>query len=231
MRLPTLLVLGALPFFPGVAAAEGGSGIEHHSFFSGWPPETHPLDETARFLEEGERLQCDPDALIRYRSPTLRYGVRAHPAFVERLKKFEALVVEYSMEHYGRAPRRVVHRGSYNCRTSRGRRGRISEHAFGNALDLRGFDFPPLRRQVESPENMPRRMRRAFRLRVQTHWGPRFRRDAYHAEFLHGLAERLRARPDIFRGIVGPPRPRHADHLHLDASPWRYAMFGYETPE
>jgi hypothetical protein len=122
----------------------------------------------------------------------------------------------------------MVHGGTYNCRRARGRRGRISEHAFGNAIDLKGFDFRRLPRDAEMPEGMHRRLKWGFRLRVGQHWDPRSRRDAYHAEFLHRLAEELRVRPDIFRGIVGPPRPRHRNHLHLDASPWRYAMFSYD---
>jgi hypothetical protein len=73
-------------------------------------------------------------------------------------------------------------------------------------------------------------MRRGFSLRVLEHWSPRNPRDAHHARFLHRLVEELRGRPDIFRGIVGPPRPRHFDHLHLDAAPWRYAMYEFDEP-
>ena len=32
----------------------------------------------------------------------------------------------------------------------------------------------------------------------------------------------------VFRGIVGPPQPRHHDHLHFDAAPWRYTWFRYD---
>jgi hypothetical protein len=43
-----------------------------------------------------------------------------------------------------------------------------------------------------------------------------------HRRFLHELTEELRKRPDIFRGLIGPSDPRHADHFHFDVSPWRY---------
>jgi hypothetical protein len=165
---------------------------------------------------------------VRHRSRALRYTVTAHPEFVARLSRFEALVIELATEHYGRAPRKLVHRGVFACRSLRSRRERISEHALGNAIDLQGFDFGPLPRKAAAPAELPRAMRRAFSVRVLSHWTPKRARDAYHARFLHKLTEELRARPDIFRGIVGPPRPRHHDHLHLDAAPWRYAMFGYE---
>lgn len=195
-----------------------------------WPPPGPPyaLDLVPRFLEAGRTTpECPYDALVRHPGTHLRYQGRArvHQAFVPRLERFEALVVELATDHYGRPPRRLVHRGAFNCRKARGRRRRVSEHALGNALDLRGFDFGALPRGETLPEGLPRRLRWGFRVRVASHWAPRHRRDAIHAAFLHRLALRLRASPEIFRGIVGPPRPRHHDHLHLDVAPWRYALF------
>ena len=225
-----LLCAVARPVYAEVGVG-GGGGVSYHSFFEGWGREPYPLDPVPRFLEPPARLRCDAGQMIRHRSRALRYAVLTNPAFVERLERFEHFVIEQATRHYGRAPRRLVHKGSFACRSARARRMRISEHALGNALDFQGLDFPPLARRVEAPESMPRHMRRGFALRVFRHWSPRRSRDDYHARFLHGLTEALRERPDIFRGIVGPPRPRHLDHLHLDAAPWRYAMFGYDTPE
>ena len=223
LRFVLIVLFAGLPL---VAAADGGS---YFSFFNGWPRDHHPLDTTPRFLEEGQRMhRCSTEELVRRRGDKFRYTVRVHRAFAERLAKFEGLVSQLAVEHYGRPPRRMVHGGTYNCRRARGRRGRISEHAFGNALDLEGFDFGRLPRDAELPEGLHRRYRRPFQLRVGRHWSPRRRVDDVHAQFLHRLAEALRERPDIFRGIVGPPRPRHHNHLHLDASPWRYAMFSYQ---
>ncbi|MBO6939297.1 MAG: extensin family protein [Deltaproteobacteria bacterium] len=225
VRLSFILLVLVLPL---TAAADGGS---YFSFFNGWPHDHHSLDATPRFLEQGERMdRCPTDTLVHRRGEAFRYNVRVHPEFGERLERFEQVVVDLATTHYGRPPTRMVHGGTYNCRRARGRRGRISEHAFGNAIDLEGFDFGRLPRDAELPVGVHRRFRRPFRLRIGQHWGPRRQRDAHHAEFLHGLAEKLRRRPDIFRGIVGPPRPRHHNHLHLDASPWRYAMFSYEDP-
>lgn len=205
--------------------------VAYYSFFERWGPEDYPLDDEPRFVERGARVQCKRGETVVYRSSELRYTVRAHPAFVERLKRFEQLVIELATEHYGRAPRRLHHRGAFACRSARNRRGRISEHAFGNALDFEGLDFWRLRDGQQAPQRMPRWMRRGFRLRVLRHWSPRYSRYDYHAAFLHRLAERLRRRPDVFRGIVGPPRPRHRNHLHLDAAPWQYAMFAYDRAE
>ncbi|MEM9071412.1 MAG: extensin family protein [Myxococcota bacterium] len=235
MRFALLTLALATLVHSDIASANntGEPEVNYFSFFEGWPPRPGVLDETPRFLEDGQRMRCDPSGLVRYRGTHLRFAgsVRAHPSFVARLKRFEVLVNDFATRYYGRPPRRLIHRGAYSCRRARGRRARISEHALGNALDLQGFDFGPLPRGETLPEGLPRRVRRSFSIRVLSHWGPRRRRDAVHARFFHELTETLRTRPDIFRGIVGPPRPRHGNHLHLDASPWRYAMFGYQRPE
>ena len=203
----------------------------YFSFFDGVEREPYALDAVSRFLEPSERLRCEASELVTYRSRSLRYVVRVHPAFRERLARFDALVVDLATSHYGRPPRRLAHHGSFACRSLRSRKERISEHALGNALDLRGFDFGPLPRRLAAPEAMPKHLRAGFSVRVLDNWAPRRSRDDYHARFLHQLAEALRHRPDIFRGIVGPPRPRHHDHLHLDVAPWRYAMFGYGSED
>ena len=209
------------------ADVRGESATSYFSFFDGWEGEAYALDAVPRFVEGEAEVSCAPDAMVKHKSRALRYAVTAHPEFVARLERFEALVVELATAHYGRAPKKLVHRGVFACRSLRSRRERISEHALGNAIDLQGFDFGPLPRKAQAPAELPRSMRRAFSVRVINHWAPKRARDAYHARFLHGLTEALRQRPDIFRGIVGPPRPRHHDHLHLDAAPWRYSMFGY----
>lgn len=203
----------------------------HFSSFDGWGGESYGLDGVSRHLAPEETIACAPEEMVTHRSRELRYAVKAHPDFVARLQRFEAFVVELATQHYGRAPRKLIHRGVFACRSLRSRPERISEHALGNAIDLKGFDFGPLPRKVEAPEALPRALRRAFQVRVLKHWSPRKAIDEYHARFLHRLAEELRGRPEIFRGIVGPPRPRHHDHLHLDAAPWRYAMFGYDSPD
>lgn len=205
--------------------------VSRFSFFDGWDQgEAYALDSEPRHLAEDEKVECAADQMVRHRSKALRYSVTAHPEFVVRLQRFEAFVIALATEHYGRAPRRLIHRGVFACRTLRSRSERISEHALGNALDFQGLDFGPLPRKAEVPSELPKAMRRAFSVRVLSHWTPKRERDAYHAQFLHRLVEELRVRPDIFRGIVGPPRPRHADHLHLDAAPWRYAMYGFDNP-
>jgi hypothetical protein len=233
--VPLLLVaLGAIGCLAGgrAPAAAGESDAPpgrawHAELFGGFAGDGYALDPISRWVETG-RAECDAAAMVRHRSRALRYTVTAHPAFVERLERFERLIAELATELYGRAPRRLAHRGVFACRTLRTRKHRISEHALGNALDFQGLDFGPLPRRAAAPPDLPRHLRSPFRVRVASHWSPARARDAHHAAFLHRLADELASRPEIFRGIVGPPRPRHHDHLHLDAAPWRYAWFDYE---
>jgi hypothetical protein len=205
-----------------------GPTVSRFSFFEGWGVEPYSLDTAPRHLEEHQKLACAPELMVRHRSKALRYSVTTHPDFAVRLERFEAFVIALATEHYGRAPRKLIHKGAFACRTLRSRSERISEHALGNALDFQGLDFGPLPRKAQTPAELPKAMRNGFSLRVLKHWSPRNPRDAYHARFLHRLVEELRVRSDIFRGIVGPPRPRHFDHLHLDAAPWRYAMYEFD---
>lgn len=210
------------------SASRKEGGVSYFSFFSGWPSESYALDAVERFVPGGKRFRCSTEGIERYRARSPRYRARVHRSFIPRLQRLEALLARLATETYGRPPKRLVHRGAYSCRRARGREERISEHALGNAIDLHSLEFGPLPRDAAAPSDLPRALRRGFRVSIGEHWSPRRERDVLHARFLHRLAEELRQRPDIFRGIVGPPRPRHRDHLHLDASPWRYAMFAYE---
>ncbi len=190
----------------------------------------YELDDVERFVDPRGTLPCPSDAIVSYRGSRIRYDRMAfvHRAFAPRLELLEAVIAETATEVYGRAPRRLVHRGAFNCRRARGRPERMSEHALGNALDVQGFDFGPMPRDVEAPADLPRHLRRGFVVRVSRHWSPARERDGLHARFLHALVDRLHERPDVIRGIVGPPARRHHDHLHFDVAPWRYAWYAHD---
>lgn len=183
----------------------------------------YPLDALPRTLPEGAPLPCEKRApdLVEYRGTHLRYQrpLRVHPAFRAQLGSFERLAKTIAIEHFGRAPARVVHLGSYNCRRMRRYPDWVSEHALGNALDLVGFDFGPLAASERQRSHLPRALQRAFSVRVLEHWDGR--RGALQQRFLHTLAEALIARPDLFHGVLGPAWPGHKNHLHLDRAPYR----------
>lgn len=229
------LSLALVAFFAGGSAffvplpVLGQGGLSRGALFARWNAlrgDPYELDAVERFLENGaEDLDCDREGLVSYSGTTLRYRgpVLVRPAFRERLERFERVVAELAEEIYGRKPRAIRHYGAFSCRTSRGRSHRLSEHALANAIDVIGFDFGPATKAEPLPAGLPKELRRSFRVRVEEHWSPRARpADEIHGRFLRELTERLRARRDIFRSLIGPSHWAHKDHFHFDVSPWRY---------
>ena len=184
---------------------------------------SYPLDSVERNLPRDQPLPCHDFELVTYRGDTLRYArpVRVHPAFRERLRAFEKLVVETAVQHYGRAPAKVLHLGTLNCRRIRLYPDWLSEHALGNAIDVAGFAFAPLPRKAELPAGLPRALRGRFEVKVEQHWNATRGTGALHSAFLRDLAQRLIDRPDIFRAVLGPAWPGHKNHFHLDCAPFR----------
>jgi hypothetical protein len=209
-------------------AGDGSSALARGQLWATWNRlrgDAYPLDTFDRSLDVGEKIVCDAHTLIAYKGRSLRYRgtVWVHPAFRDRLERFEQLVREVAQEIYGRVPHRLDHLGAYNCRSTRHHVGRLSEHALGNALDVAGFEFGPAPQQgLSSP--LPKALRGAFRVRISEHWSPRDDGPvaALHARFLHELTTRCEQRSDVFRVLIGPNQRDHADHLHFDMSPWHY---------
>jgi hypothetical protein len=183
----------------------------------------YPLDGIERNLPRGEPLPCKEIELVTYRGEQIRYvrPVQVHPAFRERLRAFEALVVATAVEHYGRAPAKLLHLGAHNCRRIRAYPDFVSEHALGNALDVAGFAFAPLPRAATLPPGLPRALRGRFEVKLEPHWESTRGAGAVHSAFLRDLARRLIARTDIFRAVLGPSWPGHKNHFHLDCAPYR----------
>jgi hypothetical protein len=133
----------------------------------------------------------------------------------------EKEIAALATETYGRAPRRLVHLGTFSCRRIRKYPEWISEHGLGNAIDVAGFDFAALDRKANLPEGVPRVFRHAFPVRVLRHWKATSGLTKIHRSFLRRLAERLVARRDIFRVLLGPSFPGHDNHFHFDCAPFR----------
>ena len=146
-------------------------------------------------------------------------------AFVPKLEELDAVVAEVALAHYGRLPAKLRHFGALACRRVRGSHSRLSEHALGNAIDLSGFGFTRLKRGEIAPPELPIELHKAFEVSIEKHWdGGASPVEALHQRFLHALVERVRD-DDVFRGVIGPGREGHANHLHFDQSPWGYALF------
>jgi len=183
----------------------------------------YELDTAPRTVPTRGRFRCPEVNLVRYRGDAIRYssGLRVHRAFKERLQLFEKLVREVAIEVYGRAPRRIVHLGSYNCRRIRRYPEMLSEHGLGNAIDIEGFDFGRARKGESLPAGTPSRLRRSFEVRLLDHWNGKGKTSKVHRKFLRLLSQRLIERQEIFRVLLGPAWPGHDNHFHFDCSNYR----------
>lgn len=190
------------------------------------PDDEYPLDHFERHVPTEGRLQCPDVDMVRYRGEVVRYAspIRVAEVFVPKLRAFEEAVRDVAVRHYGRAPRRIVHLGTHNCRRVRGRPYRMSEHALGNGIDVSGFSFGPASRELRraSPD-MPRHLTRPFEVTVLRHWYADSERGEAHARFLRDLTEELAER-GVFRAMIGPRHRFHRNHFHFDYGPFRYRI-------
>jgi len=228
-RVPSLaLLVGAVCCWavwvalPGTATAQEESDVQDiQDYFD--LGDTYDLDQVPRTIPARGRIRCPEIDMIHYRGDVLRYSstLRVHRAFKERLRMFEEVARDVAIEVYGRAPRRIVHKGSYNCRRIRRFPDMMSEHGLGNAIDIAGFDFGRARKSQPLPAGVPARLRRSFEVRVTDHWSSKGKLGSVHRRFLRTLAKRLIERQDIFRVLLGPAWPGHDDHFHFDCSNYR----------
>jgi len=186
----------------------------------------YPLDEIERTIPATGKMRCPTVDLVTYRGDVVRYHspVRVFVGFRDRLTRFEEVVRDTAIEVYGRAPARIRHIGTFNCRRIRAWPTLLSEHAMGNGIDIAGFDFARLGRRDHLPDGVDRALRRSFSVRVQSHWTADRGAGAVHARFLRLLTDRLKARQDIFRVLLGPAYGGHSDHFHFDCAPWRMVV-------
>ncbi len=183
----------------------------------------YALDDLERQVDPKSGVKCPKVELTQYRGDTVRYAtsVRVYVGFRQRLDRFEQVVRDVALETYGRAPQRIEHLGTFNCRKMRTWDNYLSEHGLGNAIDVSGFTFAPLSRKLTKQSSLPRPLQRRFTVKIAPHWSAQDAIGAIHQQFLHTLATRLAARDDIFRVMLGPSHAGHKNHLHLDVSPWR----------
>ncbi|HET6611230.1 MAG TPA: extensin family protein [Kofleriaceae bacterium] len=184
---------------------------------------SYPLDAISREVPAHGKVKCPKVEMVRYRGDIIRFArpVRVYVGFAARLRKFEEVVRDVAIEVYGRAPRRIRHIGTYNCRRIRTWPTYLSEHALGNGIDIEGFDFGPARGKEQRHSAPQRRLRRGFHVRIGHDWNATRGVSRIHAEFLRRLTDELSRRQDIFRVILGPGYPGHKNHFHFDCSPWR----------
>jgi hypothetical protein len=167
----------------------------------------YPFDGLSRAI--GVRgVECPEIALTEFAGEQVRFSppARAAAPFHERLRELERAIREQSLAVYGRLPSEVLVAASYDCRAVSNSR-RLSEHALGNAIDIRGFRFAA------------RDGEQAFEVLVERHWHASD--DPRRSRFLRALTETLLTR-EVFRTLLGPAHPDHTDHFHFDVAPHPY---------
>jgi hypothetical protein len=184
---------------------------------------SYGLDMVRRELRGTGEFRCPEIDLVVHRGETVRYSnlIRVYRGFRDRLVEFERVARDVGIEVYGRPPRRVAILGGYSCRRMRSHPHWLSEHALGNAIDVEGFDFDRLPKDAKLPAGLPAAFINGFEVRVIRHWSKKTGHAAVHARFLRLLAQRLIERDDVFRVLLGPGYPGHANHFHFDMAPFR----------
>lgn len=142
---------------------------------------------------------------VRY-SPPLRIDC----SFAVRLGEVERILAEEAKEHFDAKPARIGHVGTYVCREVigrlRGRSGGISEHSFGNAVDVTHVDLDSGRR-----------------ISVLQHYRNEAAPIRPYRELLHDVLRRVRSETGM-RGLGPDFDASHRTHFHFDAGSrwWRW---------
>jgi hypothetical protein len=114
------------------------------------------------------------------------------------LNDFERAVVQpAAWARFGQPVVRLHHVGAYVCRGRSSDPGRLSEHAFGRAIDVIAFELAD-----------------GTRIRVADHWLGAGARSAFLREVARGACRH-------FGVVLTPNHDRaHRDHFHLDVGRW-----------
>ncbi len=118
-------------------------------------------------------------------------------ALATRFDRFEREVIQpVAADELGKRVTRVDHLGSYSCRNQSGTRGRLSQHALGQAIDVSGF-----------------RLSDGSTVSVERDWHNSGRK----GEFLRQLARRACR---YFSVVLTPSsNADHYNHFHFDIGP------------
>ncbi len=141
-------------------------------------------------FDEGIKITATP-------SPLNQPVVLACPTALA-LTRFDLDVVQPAAQrHFGKRVTKIHHVGGYACRGINGGR-KWSQHSFGSAVDIIGFDIAD-----------------GTRILVSRDW----RASGARAGFLHEIA---RGACSVFRVVLTPAYDKyHHDHFHLDLGPER----------
>jgi hypothetical protein len=143
-------------------------------------------------IDENVRVDRSPIPLSRPASMSCPFAVV--------LSDFETRIVQPAAKRYfHKRVTEIGHAGTYACRDQRGGdASRLSQHAYGKAIDILGFE-------LEGGE----------RISVLKDW----RGDGAKAKFLHEVAK---GACTLFDVVITPNHNSfHLDHIHMDKGPYK----------
>lgn len=187
----------------------------------------HPSPYNKRSRKVHGTLKCPKIELVTYKGAVIAYNrpVEVNKYFKKRLIRFERIVARVAVQVYGRAPSRIVQASGYACKTVGGRGEKLSEHVFGHAIDISGFEFdaadgePRSAHQTKTAANQKiKPVDKAFKISLKKHWNAKKGLGKMHSLFLHKLADALKKRGP-FSTMLGPAYKGHNSLFHFDSGP------------
>jgi hypothetical protein len=157
----------------------------------------------------GDVFTCGAEQAVLYRKGPEALRFNARPQLTCRmalaLSRFEHIAQQLAVQHLGSKIRKVTQVGTYSCRKMARFTGMVSEHSYGNAIDIQAF-------QLENWRTIS----------VEQHFGaldePASKPEAL---FLRELATRL-YEENVFSVVLTPFFDAlHRDHFHLDLARYR----------
>jgi hypothetical protein len=154
-------------------------------------------------------FQCGSEQAVRYRRGPGRIRYGSSPVLTcgmaLALARFELVLQEEAVSHFGRRVARIEQGGTYSCRTMARYRDFVSEHSYGNAIDLYAFVLDDGRR-----------------ISVLSHFGKLdVEPKRVEARFLRAVARRA-FDENVFSVVLTPFFDNlHKNHFHVDLARYR----------
>lgn len=153
-------------------------------------------------IDDRREGQCGMETAVRVSAGQagLNRPVELSCAMAYALDTYKTNVLQpLAIRYFGQPVVRVHHYGGYVCRGRSSNAMRLSEHAFGRAVDIGGFELAD-----------------GTVINVERHW----RNAGNMSRFLQ---ESARHACNHFAVVLGPNHDRaHADHFHFDIGRWRH---------
>ena len=159
--------------------------------------------ETLPFIERDNGCAIRTPVSLSAMTAALSQPATMGCSLAVRFGDFERDILQpLAIRYFGQPVKRIHHYGAFACRTQvGGNEDRLSEHAFGRAIDGAAFELVD-----------------GTMIRVKQEWNGIGRR----SRFLRNVA---REACDLFHVVLTPSHDTaHHDHLHFDTGPWRLCV-------